>query len=60
MKDKRNRHGTVGKLSSEQQFNTSDTITFAVLNFWSRIPSATGSYGRLVDKIYVGDFQNSL
>ena len=46
MKDKRNRHGTVGKLSSEQQIRKSDAITFAVLNFWSRTPSATGSYGR--------------
>ena len=51
MKDKRNRHGTVGKLSSEQQFHKSDAITFAVLNFWSHAPSATRSYGRLADKI---------
>ena len=42
-----NRHGAVGKLSSEQQFRKSNAITFAVLNFWSRTPSTTGSYGRL-------------
>ena len=47
MKDKRNRHGAVGKLSSEQQFRKSDMITFAMLNFWSCTSSATGSYGRL-------------
>ena len=33
MKDKGNRHGAVGKSSSEQQFRKSDVITFAVLNF---------------------------
>ena len=53
MKDKGNRHGAVGKSSSEQQFRKSDRITFAVLNFWSCTPSATGSYGRLADKIQV-------
>ena len=47
MKDKRNRHGIVGKSSSEQQFHKSNTITFAVLNFWSCTPSATKSYVRL-------------
>ena len=51
MKDKRNHHGAVGKSSLEQQFHKSDVITFAVLNFWSRTPSATGSYGRLADEI---------
>ena len=30
MKDKRNRHGAVGKLSSEQHFRKSGTITFIV------------------------------
>ena len=44
----KNHHGTVGKSSSEQQFHKCDAITFAVLNFWSRTPSATGSYVRLV------------
>ena len=53
MKDKRHRHGTVGKLSSEQQFHESNAITFAVLNFWSRTPSSTGSYGRLANEIQV-------
>ena len=33
MKDKRNRHGAVGKLSLEQQFHKSNAITLAVLNF---------------------------
>ena len=47
MKDKRNRQGTEGKLSLEQQFCKSDAVTFAVLNFWSRTSSATRSYGRL-------------
>ena len=50
MKDKRNHHGVVGKSFLEQQFHKSDMITFAVLNFWSRTPSATGSYGRLTDR----------
>ena len=50
MKDKRNRHGAVGKSSSEQQFCKSDTITFAVLNFWSPTPSATESYGKLAGR----------
>ena len=53
MKDKRNRHGAVGKLRLEQQFHKSDAITFAVLNFWSHTPSATGSYCRLADEIQV-------
>ena len=34
-------------LSSEQQFRKREGITFAVLNFWSRTPSGTRSYGRL-------------
>ena len=62
-KDKRNHHGAVGKLSSQQQFCKSDGITFAVLNFWSRTPSATGSYVRLAGRRNPGDFrdfQNSL
>ena len=53
MKDKRNHHGAVGKSSSEQHFCKFDTITFTVLNFWSRTPSTTGSYGRLAEKIQV-------
>ena len=47
MNDKRNHHGAVGKLSSEQQFYKSDVITF----------SATGSYGRLAGSQNLGDFQ---
>ena len=47
MKDKRNRHGAVGKSSLEQQYRKSNMIIFAVLNFWSRTSSATGSYSRL-------------
>ena len=51
----KNHHGAVGKLSSEEQFHKSDRITYALLNFWSRTLSATGSYVRmaawLVDKI---------
>ena len=43
MKDERNNHGAAGKSSLEQQFHKFDAITFAVLNFWSRTPSATGS-----------------
>ena len=30
MNDKRNRHGTVDKLSSEQRFHKSTTITFII------------------------------
>ena len=33
--------------SSEQQFRKRDTITIAMLNFWSLTPSATQSYVRL-------------
>ena len=50
MKDKRNRHGAVGKSSSEQHFRKSAAITFIV---WSPTPSATGSYGRQADEIKV-------
>ena len=46
MKDKRNRHGAVGKSSLEQHFCKSAAITFIMLNFWSPTPSATGSYSR--------------
>ena len=62
-KQRKNHHGTVGKLSSEQQFHKSNGITFAVLNFWSCTPSATGSYVRLAGRQNPGDirdFQNSL
>ena len=51
MDDKRNCHGTVGKLSLEQQFHKSDEITFLVLNFWNNTPSATRSYGRLAGRL---------
>ena len=30
-----------------------ERITFAVLNFWSRTPSGTRSYGRPADEIQV-------
>ena len=50
MKDKRNRHGAVGKSSSEQHFRKSAAITIIVCNFWSPTPSATGSYGRLAGR----------
>ena len=57
MKDKRNRHGAVGKSSLEQHFRKSAAITLVVLNFWSPTPSATGSFGRQAgrqaDKIQV-------
>ena len=46
-------HWVQCKSSSEQQFCKSDANTFAVLDFWSHTPSATGSYGRLADKIQV-------
>ena len=46
----KNHHGAVGKLSLEQQFCKSNRITFAVLNFWSRTPSAPGSYVRLAGR----------
>ena len=43
--------------SSEQQFRKRERITFAVLNFWSRTPSGTRSYGSpagwLADEIQV-------
>ena len=45
--------GAVDKSSSEQQFRKWEGITFAVLNFWSRTPSGTRSYGRLADEIQV-------
>ena len=57
MKDKRNRHGAVGKSSSEQHFRKSAAITIIVWNFWSPTPSATGSYGRQADEIQV-NFEN--
>ena len=53
MKDKSNRHGIVGKSSSEQHFCKSAAITFIVCNFWNPTPSATGSYGRQADEIQV-------
>ena len=51
MKDKRNRHGAVSKSSSKQQFHISNAITFVVLNFWSRTPSTTGFYSRLIYRL---------
>ena len=64
MRDKGNHHDAVDKSSSEQQFHKSYAIIFAVLNFWSCTPSATGSYGRLsgcqAGRRNPGDFQNSL
>ena len=63
----KNHHGAVGKSSLEQQFCKCDVITFALLNFWSRTPSATRSYislaGWLAGRRNPGDFrdfQNSL
>ena len=48
MKDKRNWHGAVGKLSLEQHFRKwHAAITFIVRNFWSPTPSITGSYGSM-------------
>ena len=58
MKDKKNHHGTVDKLSSEQQFHKSTEITFVVWNFWSCTPSASGSYGRLAGRRNPGKFQS--
>ena len=52
----KNHHGAVGKSSSEQ-FRKCDVITLALLNFWSRTPSATGSYVRLAGRRNPGDFQ---
>ena len=46
MKDKRNRHGAVGKSSSEQHFHTIKVMAADLRKFWSPTPSATGSYGR--------------
>ena len=53
MKDKKNRYGTVGKLSSEKHFHKSAAINFIARNFWSSTPSATRSYGRQADEIHV-------
>ena len=39
-------HGTMDKLSSEQQFRKSNAITFIVLKNWSPSHSGTGPYGR--------------
>ena len=47
-KERKDKRIIMGKLSSEQQFHKCDAIIFAVLNFWSRTPSTTGSYVRLV------------
>ena len=61
MKDKRNRHCTVGKSSSEQHFRKSAAITFIVRNFRSPTPSATGSYGRQAGQAgrrNTGEFRN--
>ena len=62
MEDKRNRHGAVGKSSSEQHFRKSAAITFIVWNFWSPTPSATGSYSRLAGWLAdeIQDFQSWL
>ena len=51
MKDKRNRHGAVGKSSSEQHFRKSAAITFIVWKFWSPTPGLTA--GRQADEIQV-------
>ena len=51
MKDKRNRHGAVGKSSLEQHFRKSAAIIFIVRNFWNPTSSATRSYGRLAGRL---------
>ena len=56
MKDKRNRHGAVGKSSSEQHFRKSAAIIFIVRNFWSPTPSATRSYSRQAGRRNTGEF----
>ena len=54
MKDKRNRHGAVGKSSSEH-FRKSAIITFIYIlceiSGALATPSATGSYSRQADEI---------
>ena len=54
MKDKRNRHGAVGKSSSEQHFRKSAAIYHYCVKF---LEPYTGSYGRqagrLADEIQV-------
>ena len=52
-----NRHGAVGKSSSEQHFRKSAAITFIMRNFWSPTPSATGSYGRQASRRNTGKFR---
>ena len=54
MKDKRNRHGAVGKSSSEQHFRKSAAITLICVKILeSYTPSATGSYSRQADEMQV-------
>ena len=46
LKDEKKYHGAVDKLSSEQQFRKSNTITFIVGKNWSPAHSGTMSYDR--------------
>ena len=55
MKDKRNRHGAVGKSFSEQHFRKSTAITFLLCEISGalHLHSATGSYVWQADEIQV-------
>ena len=53
MKDKRNRHGAVGKLSSEQHFRKCAAITFIVEPYTPVLWLAGWQAGRQSDEIQV-------
>ena len=55
MKDKRSRHGTVGKSSLEQRFRKFITIPLSCeISGALAIPSATGSYGKQAASLLAG------
>ena len=59
MKDKRNRHGTVGKSSSEQHFRKSATITFVCeISGALHLAQPGLMAGWLAGKRNTGEFQN--
>jgi len=51
MKDIRKEHGTVDKLSLEQQLHKIDSYYLCCEENWSCSPSATECCGRLADEI---------
>ena len=62
MKDNTSSYDAVDKCSSKQQICDNESIFFMVRKNWAYPPTASGSYGRLSDKMWVDSrrFEKSL